>query len=63
MQFFKRTLIEGDPMDQSRLDLIAVQATLPVGEPVPHGFRVMTGNANTSHITAVLYRYELENGK
>ncbi len=53
-------LISGDPMEPSSTDMIHQTASLKVGEPVPEGWRVMTGNNLYSEITRTAYRYEIE---
>lgn len=55
-------LLEGDPLDPSGCDLIVQLARLPVGQPVPEGWRVLTGNEHTSQIARVAMRYEIEDG-
>lgn len=57
------TLIGGDPMKPNTQDLIAQQGTLPVGKPVPRGWRVLTGNASYSLVARVAYREEIEGGE
>jgi hypothetical protein len=49
-------LISGDPLSPASTDLIAQTANLPVGEPVPEGWRVLTGNERTSLIGRLAYR-------
>lgn len=56
-------LISGDPMEPLSADLIAQLDTLPVGQPVPEGWRVLTGNVRTSLIARVAYRDEIEEGR
>lgn len=56
----RSTLIDGDALNPSSVDLISQVATLDVGQPVPEGWRVLTGNARTSQIGRVAYRYEIE---
>lgn len=53
-------LIEGDPMEPCSTDLIAQTKNLNVGQPVPKGWRVLTGNTFQSLIARVAYRYEIE---
>ena len=53
-------LIEGDPLDPQSTDIIYQEDTLAVGQPVPEGWRVMTGNNMFSQIVRVAYRYEIE---
>lgn len=54
------TLIDGNPMQPESTDLIAESRRLAVGERVPDGWRVLTGNAHESLIARVAYRYEIE---
>jgi hypothetical protein len=54
------TLIEGDPFDPSSSDLIVAQGRLNVGEAIPRGWRVLTGNPTSSAVVAIGYRHELE---
>jgi len=54
------TLIKGDPVDPCSTDLIAQVTTIRVGERVPFGWRVLTGNNHFSEIGRVAYRYEIE---
>jgi hypothetical protein len=53
-------LISGNPMEPSSTDVIAQFDRLDVGRPVPAGWRVLTGNAESSEIARVAYRYEIE---
>lgn len=53
-------LIEGDPLDPSSGDLIAQTQSLAVGEPVPEGWRVLSGGHAYSQIARVALRYEIE---
>jgi hypothetical protein len=53
-------LLEGDAMQPDGIDLIAQLATIPAGEPVPEGWRVLTGNSYVSQIARVAMRYEIE---
>jgi hypothetical protein len=55
-------LVNGDPMNPESGDLIAQTGVLKVGEPVPDGWRVLTGNSEYSTIARVCLRYELESG-
>jgi hypothetical protein len=56
----ENVLLEGDALNPSSTDLIIQKGRLPVGQPVPNGWRVMTGNATTSLVIRPAYRYELE---
>lgn len=51
-------LISGSALARSGTDLIAQIASLPVGEPVPDGWRVLSGNSTQSTIARVAYRFE-----
>lgn len=53
-------LLQGDPLNPASGDLIAQTARLNVGEPVPEGWRVLTGDEASSLIARVVLRYELE---
>lgn len=55
----RSTVIDGDALNPSDLDLIAQVAQLNVGEPVPEGWRVLTGNVSTSQVARVAYRFEI----
>jgi hypothetical protein len=57
------TLISGDPLNPSSTDLIAQTNYLRVDQPLPSGWRVLTGNIHTSLIARVCYRYEIEEDK
>jgi hypothetical protein len=54
------TLVEGNPFDPRSDDLIVAYGRLNVGEPVPAGWRVLTGNSQSSLVVVVGYRAELE---
>ena len=53
-------LLDGDTLNPSSTDILIQKGLLPVGEPVPEGWRVMTGNARESLVIRPVYRYELE---
>lgn len=53
-------LIAGDPLEPSSGDMIAETASLDVGQPVPAGWRVLSGNERQSVIARVVLRYEVE---
>ena len=53
-------LIQGDALEPCGSDLIAQLESLPIGRPVPEGWRVLTGNARTSLIARVALRSEAE---
>jgi hypothetical protein len=53
-------LLEGDPLNPCDTDLIVQDAQLDIHNPVPEGWRVLTGNLKSSLIMRVAYRYEIE---
>lgn len=53
-------LLRGCPMDPSPGDTLAQFDSLAVGQPVPDGWRVLSGNLSSSEIARVVYRYEIE---
>lgn len=53
-------LVRGDPLDPKGVDLIAQIARVPVGQPVPDGWRVLTGSGRDSMIARVAFRFEVE---
>ena len=53
-------LVSGDPLSPQAGDVIAQIAVLNVWEPVPEGWRVLTGNANVSKIARIVLRGEIE---
>jgi hypothetical protein len=55
------TLIEGNPMDPASTDIIMARGRLNVGEAVPNGWRVLTGNMQSSDVVTVGFREEMEN--
>jgi len=56
----KDPLLQGDPMDPAAGDLIAQTDIIRVGEPVPCGWRVLSGNHHVSEIGRIAMRYEIE---
>jgi hypothetical protein len=56
----QNTLIKGDVLDPSCDDIIAQIAILKVGEKVPKGWNVLTGNSMDSLIGRVVLRMQLE---
>lgn len=56
----KNQLIEGNPLAPESFDMIAQLGHLPVGERVPEGWRVLTGNQFSSLVARVVYRFEVE---
>lgn len=53
-------LVSGDPSEPSGSDLLAQTDSLAVGQPVPEGWRVLSGNERESTIGRLALRYELE---
>lgn len=53
-------LLRGDPMEPLGSDIIAQFDSLDVGLPVPAGWRVLSGNLQSSEIARVAYRFEIE---
>lgn len=47
-------------MDHSSSDVIAQIETIRTGDPIPEGWRVLTGNAMFSQMARVALRYEIE---
>lgn len=60
LTLYKNRLIEGDPMDPQSTDLILQEGRLPVGEPIPEGWTVTTGNNFDSQAFRIVYRYQIE---
>lgn len=56
----RSTVIDGDALCPLDTDLIAQTGTLKVGERVPEGWRVLTGNDRTSQVGRVAYRFEIK---
>ncbi len=56
---FHSTIVSGDVLNPDDYDIIAQQGRLPVGEPVPDGWRVLTGNMHTSLVVRIALRYEI----
>ena len=54
------TIRNADGSWRPTVDLIAQQGYLAVGERVPEGWRVLTGNAISSLVARVAYRFEIE---
>lgn len=54
------TLVTGDPLSPDPHDIIAQFDHLPVGEPLPDGWRVLSGNVHHSAIGRLVYRFECE---
>jgi len=54
----KYTLVEGDAMVPEAYDLLTCVGRLAVGEPVPEGWRVVSGNNSSSLVVATAYRIE-----
>lgn len=53
-------LVKGDESAASDTDLFTVLGRLDVDEPLPEGWRVLTGNRHSSLVAATFYRFELE---
>jgi hypothetical protein len=53
-------LLRGNPMEPNSTDVIAQFSRLPVGRPVPDGWRVLSGNTTESEIARVAFRFEIE---
>lgn len=53
-------LVSGDSMEPCSSDLIVQTTSLPVGEPVPEGWRVLSGSTRYSQIARVVMCYEIE---
>jgi hypothetical protein len=61
MKNLKSTIINpADNNDPAANDLFAQTATIKVGDAVPDGWRVLSGNNNTSTIARVAMRHEVE---
>jgi hypothetical protein len=52
--------LRGNPMEPNSTDVIAQFSRLPVGRPVPDGWRVLSGNTTESEIARVAFRFEIE---
>lgn len=55
-------LVQGDPILLSDADVICQISVINVGEPVPEGWVVLTGNDRISKIARVMLRYQIERG-
>jgi hypothetical protein len=55
-------LIRGDALAPHDHDLIAQEGRLAVGEPVPFGWNVLTGNNDSSLVGRVVFRFEANEG-
>jgi len=60
LHIISNTQISGDPLDPSSGDTIAQMALLDVGDRVPDGWRVLSGNMHSSTIARVVLRYEVQ---
>lgn len=58
--FITSVMIQGDAIKTNSTDLIAQLATINVGEPIPEGWSVTTGNMHYSEIVRIVYRYQIE---
>ena len=56
-------LLQGNAMEPGSSDIIAQLGLLDVGERVPEGWRVLSGNALHSSVGRIAYRYEIEEGQ
>lgn len=56
------TLIDGDALTQFASDILVQQGIIDVGEAIPTGWTVLTGNDKHSLVTRVIYRGDLEAG-
>ena len=56
----KFTMYDGDTMDPSSTDLIIMEGRVEVGQPIPEGWTVHTGNQFDSQVTRIAYRYQIE---
>jgi hypothetical protein len=53
-------LLSGNPFEPCSTDTIVQFDSLPVGERIPDGWRVLSGNERESTMARVAYRYEIE---
>jgi hypothetical protein len=54
------TLLRGDPFETSDDDTIAQIGMIDVGEKIPFGWNILSGNEHYSEIGRVALRYEIE---
>jgi hypothetical protein len=57
------SLHEGDAMRPESTDVLIADGRLNVGEKVPDGWRVLSGNPHSSRVMATGFRYEFEEMK
>jgi len=60
VKYISSQLIKGDPFEPKSNDVFYQEGRLPVGEPVPEGWRVLDGNMRDSMVVRVAMRYEIE---
>ncbi len=60
VSLINNVLLAGDPLFPEDTDLIVQRGYLKVGDPVPDGWRVLTGNPRESLVARVVHRYEVE---
>ena len=63
VEHIRSTIVNGDAFNPSDCDIIAQEGTLAVGEPVPYGWRVLSGHQHASFVVRIGYRMEFENNK
>lgn len=57
---YSNHLVSGDALSPQPSDIIAAFATITVDQPVPEGWRILSGNNLVSTVAFIGYRYELE---
>jgi hypothetical protein len=62
LQVTKTVLTEGDALEPSGTDILTQFGRLKVGEPLPDGWTVLTGNRHDSLVARVLYREDADPG-
>ncbi len=53
-------IICGNPLDPDDNDIVTIRGRVAVGERVPNGFRVLTGNMHESLVVGTFYRFEID---
>lgn len=53
-------LVRGDALEPSSYDLIVQTKHINVGDPLPEGWQVLSGNARMSEIARIVYRCDIE---
>jgi len=53
-------LYEGDAMAPCSLDILVAEGRLDVGQPIPPGWRVLSGNPINSSVAIIGYRHEFD---